>query len=89
MKALTANRLSDGAVVYWDGAGWTLDIAAAALLDADAQAALDAALRAETEIVGPYLLDMSAPGAVDKRVRARETIRATGPTVRVEFREGR
>ena len=88
MKALTANRLDDGAVVYWDGAGWTPDISMAALLGAEADRALAEALGAETLIVGPYLLDMAAPGAPDPRVRTREAIRANGPTVRTEFRAG-
>ena len=88
MKTLTANRLDDGAVVYWDGAGWTTDIAAAALLDAEADGLLQQALAAETVIVGPYLLDMSGPGVPDKRVKSRETIRACGPTVQTEFRAG-
>lgn len=88
MKTLTANRLDDGAAVYWDGAAWTTDIAAAALLGEDASALLDMALRAETAVVGPYLLDMSGPGVPDKRVKSRETIRSKGPTVRTEFRAG-
>jgi len=88
VKTLTANRLDDGAVVYWDGAGWTADIAAALLLDADAERALAAALHAETIVVGPYLLDMDSPGVPDRRVKSRETIRLKGPTVRTEFRAG-
>jgi len=88
MKSLTANRLDDGSAVYWDGSGWTTDIAVAALLGEEAQAMLDMAVRAETVVVGPYLLDMTAPGVPDKRVKSREAIRANGPTVRTEFRAG-
>lgn len=82
MKALTANRLSDGAVVYRSAFGWTTDLAQAqAFDDAALGAAMVEALAAETEIVGPYAFTLDANGRPDGRVGARETIRAGGPTI--------
>ena len=81
-KILTANRLDDGLVVYLGGAGWTADIDAAQQANDDnAAAALDyrgkqAAMR--NEVADPYLIDLDD----EQPVRWRETIRATGPTVR-------
>ena len=43
-QILTANRLIDGRVVYWQGAGWAEALAEAAIFD-DPEAA-DAALKA-------------------------------------------
>jgi hypothetical protein len=84
MKAVTANRLTDGKVVYRtpDGA-WSPDPAHAARLDAaDAQAALDAALGDSLTIVGPYLIEIGEAEAFTPagRKHVRETIRLSGPT---------
>jgi hypothetical protein len=85
MQVITANRLTDGRVVYLDGAGgWTVALNAARLLDADdlAAAALadgQAAVERQ-EIVDPYTVvvvegqDGWAPRSL------RERIRAYGPT---------
>ncbi len=82
-QVLTANRLSDGEVVYLaaDGA-WVESIdRAQALTGAEADAALAAGQTAEREqkIVHAYLFDITP----DRRpVKMREIIRAAGPTVR-------
>ena len=82
-QMLTANRLRDGAVLYWKGGAW-----AEGLRDGDVfedQAAADAALAeahafvAKNEVVNPYLFDVTADGAP---VKEREIIRALGPSVR-------
>jgi len=81
MKTVTANRLTDGRVVYRreDGA-WSPDIEDAALLtDAEADAALDAALRDILSVVGPYLIEIE-DGAPVGRKRVREAIRLSGPS---------
>lgn len=82
MKAITANRLTDGRVIYRTAEGqWTGDISEAERFDDDAAA--DARLsEAEAEFsiaVGPYLIDLEddRPGGQKWR---RETIRLTGPT---------
>jgi hypothetical protein len=89
MKVLTANRLSDGVVVYLakDG-GWTRDFADAARLDPDAAA--DAIGRAQAlprVLVGPYLVEVEGE-TVERRERLREAIRAKGPTVGHSLKSG-
>ena len=82
MKILTANRLTDGAVV-WLGQRdvWTKDFASAALLDA---ATADGALAVAEDdaglLVAPYLVEVDQAASVEKRERLRETIRASGPS---------
>ena len=87
MKAITANRLSDGAVVYLgDDDQWTAAVACAArFADEDAGAALTAAQGRKTEIADAYLITVSEDGALAGRERLRETIRTAGPTVRVDL----
>ena len=81
MKVVTANRLTDGAVVYLADFGWTERLEAALRLDEEvANAALARAEAQATTVVAPYLVDADAVGVVG-RERLRETIRATGPTV--------
>ena len=85
MKAVTANRLTDGKVVYRTPAGaWSEDAGAAERLGAgDADAALEAALRDVLTVVGPYLIEIEpdAPGfSPAGRKHVRETIRLSGPS---------
>ena len=86
-KAITANRLGDGLVVFLDAAGdWSLDIAGARLLDdgpdfavalAYSQAQHDARV-----VIEPYAIDVEVLDGVPVPVRLREKIRADrGPTV--------
>ena len=81
---LTANRLSDGEVVYLapDGA-WVESIAGAQILTTaeEGEAALAKGVEAERDqiLVHAYLFDVTP----DRRpVKMREIIRAAGPTVR-------
>lgn len=84
-QIVTANRLTDGLVVYFDGSGWSerLDSGrvagdeeeAARLLDnAEAEAAGDA-------VVGPYLVEIAGRKGVRQPTRLRERIRALGPSI--------
>ncbi|NBB50929.1 DUF2849 domain-containing protein [Rhizobium sp. CRIBSB] len=82
MKIITANRLSDGRVIYVDDAGEaTGEIRFAAQLD-DAQAEdhLAAAKARPGLFVNPSLVEVEdrQPSGRD---RLKETIRANGPTV--------
>lgn len=82
MKAITANRLTDGKVVYArPDTGWTPELNEAAVYtdDADADRALDGALRDILSVVGPYLIEVE-DGEPFGRARVRETIRRTGPS---------
>jgi hypothetical protein len=83
MKALTANRLADGEVVFWKAGAWVERFAEAELF-AD-QAAADAAeARAREQVrllVDPYLIDVAdADGAGPAPLSYRERLRALGPT---------
>lgn len=87
MKAITANQLLDGAVVYLDeGNQWTTDVRQAVRYDgAAAEAALSQAQARATEIADIYLIDISEDGAPAGRAALRETIRTAGPTVRTDL----
>ena len=82
MKALTANRLSDGEVVFWKAGAWVERFADAELLDSD-----EPALAAEghgksqpTVVVDAYLIDLIESEGLWAPVSYRERIRALGPT---------
>ena len=91
MKAVTANRLVDGLVVYLGAEGrWVEDIADAfSVVGKEAGAALLAATEPDVEacrIVGPYLIDVVAgPDGKLRGTSERERIRALGPTVRLDL----
>ncbi len=82
---VTANRLADGAVVYWraDG-GWTKSLADAAVAASAAVARelLAAASVEQTRAVGAYVapVKIAADGELQPG-NLREAIRATGPAV--------
>ncbi|WP_375201366.1 DUF2849 domain-containing protein [Hyphococcus sp.] len=87
MKAVTGNRLDDGAVVYLsDDDRWTSDLAAAArFADEDAKPVLAAAQTRVKEITDAYLIEVDDAGAPAGRESLRETIRKSGPTVRLDL----
>ncbi len=82
MKLITANRLSDGRVIYvGEGASVVEDIASAALFDGDeADAALIAAASQPGTFVNAYLVEVTGH-TPSGRDRLKETIRSAGPTV--------
>ena len=82
MKALTANRLADGEVVFWSGEGWSERFADARLFEdsADAEAAEAQAKSRIAELVDPYLIDVAAVEGGVVPVSYRERLRALGPT---------
>lgn len=85
-KAITANRLSDGLVVFLsEGRDWSLSIDDARLFEDGPE--LEEALafgRAQQEarvIVDAYAIDMQVVGDRALPSRLRERIRALGPTI--------
>jgi hypothetical protein len=86
VKILTANRLADGAVVYWQKDGWQESLAAAAALptQTDADAAMQDAERsvADRIVVSPYLFAARVEADGLHPIEEREIIRAAGPTIR-------
>ena len=90
MKALTANRLIDGEVVWLGRSGqWVETLASAWLLETPEAVAEAEAAGAEAEasrlIVEPYLIDLMREEGEIRPVRFREKIRARGPTVRPDL----
>jgi hypothetical protein len=85
-QMLTANRLVDGDVLYWNSGQWVLALKDADVFaDAkDADAALAAAQKyvADNVVVNPYLFDVKTDARGIHPVKEREIIRAAGPTVR-------
>ncbi len=83
MKALTANRLIDGEVVFWKAGVWIERFADAqffAVDDTAGPASVETAKGQPTVIVDPYLIDIvEAPGGWAP-VSYRERLRALGPT---------
>jgi hypothetical protein len=85
-QSLTANRLRDGAVVYWRGGAWA-DAFADAEVFAD-KASADAALAAAQAfvkarvVVNPYLFPVRVDDDGLRAVEEREIVRSEGPSVR-------
>ena len=79
---VTANRLRDGAVVYWAAAGWTTQIEAAAVVTS-AQAAkelLTVAAADHIAAVGAYVAPVAIEAGRIRPGNLREQIRVAGPT---------
>ncbi|MEO1135024.1 MAG: DUF2849 domain-containing protein [Pseudomonadota bacterium] len=87
MKAVTANRLDDGAVVFLaEDDGWTAELCQAARFsDEDAKLGLDAARARTGEIADAYLVTVDENGDLVGRETLRESIRKSGPTVRTDL----
>lgn len=87
VHVVTGNRLRDGAVIYL-GPDYALVERLDAALRLSGKDETDAALAraaqyvAEQVIVNPYPIEVSETG---KPMRMRETIRAAGPTVRLDL----
>ncbi|WP_323763042.1 DUF2849 domain-containing protein [Maricaulis sp.] len=81
MKAVTANRLTDGRVIYRTATGqWTTELAEAARLDDDqADATLEIASDESQIAVGAYLIELEEDRPGGQKWR-RESIRLSGPT---------
>ena len=83
---ITANRLTDGVVVFQTADGWSEDFNRAAVL-ADAEATAGALKRAKQDETDNIVVDAYAV-AVEERnghlvpKALREAIRAAGPTIR-------
>ncbi|WP_207791726.1 DUF2849 domain-containing protein [Sandaracinobacteroides hominis] len=84
VKLLTGNELLRGDVLWWNGSGWSTSIREAVAVDSDGAEIL------AREAVGERVSDLALIDAdeVDGRwrpVKARERIRAYGPTVRADL----
>ena len=83
MKALTANRLSDGDVVFWSSGQWVERFADAQLFADDDAAGPDAEAAGKaqsTVVIDVYLIDLIESEGFWAPLSYRERIRALGPT---------
>ena len=87
-KVVTANRLTDGSVVYLTDAGaWSewLNEAALAGEEEGAERLLERGRAgAATEIVEPYLIEVVENDGLLAPLRYREALRARGPSVHLD-----
>lgn len=86
MRALTANRLGDGEVVFWTGEAWSERFVDARLFEdpAAAEAAEAHAKTQITQLVDAYLIDVSVGELGAAPISYRERLRALGPTNKPE-----
>jgi hypothetical protein len=84
MKALTANRLLDGEVVFWKDGQWVERFAEAQLFgegELEAAEAAEAHGKAQvTKVIDVYLIDLVESEGTWAPLSYRERIRALGPT---------
>ena len=83
MKALTANRLLDGEVVFWNAGQWVERFADAQLWADDDPAAIEAEAGAKNQpkvVVDAYLIDLVESEGLWAPLSYRERIRALGPS---------
>jgi sulfite reductase (NADPH) hemoprotein beta-component len=86
LQMITANRLTDGAVVFLASQGrWVERFDDGQLANDNAEAAallqIAEAAVAKAEVVAPYLIEVSDQGGRLLPARYRERIRAEGPSV--------
>ncbi|MCK9543187.1 MAG: DUF2849 domain-containing protein [Novosphingobium sp.] len=84
MKILTGNDLKSGAVVWWDGSGWSLHVEDA--VDAGDQAdTILAVEQAAQRVNAAYAIDGERTADGVRPAHIKERIRAVGPTVRMDL----
>ena len=84
MKILTGNDLKSGAVVWWDGEGWSRFIDSAADVGGDGDAIL-ARESAARRVNAAYAVDGARTPDGVRPSHIKERIRALGPTVRLDL----
>lgn len=84
MKILTGNDLRTGAVIWWDGQGWSLHIEHA--VDAgDEAGAIMAREESARRVNSPYAIDGEMTEDGPRPAHIKDRIRALGPTVRPDL----
>jgi len=84
VKILTGNDLKTGAVIWWTGVGWSLDVNESADVG-DHGAALAAREEGAQNVVGAYVVDGEKTAEGIRPAHIKERIRALGPTVRLDL----
>lgn len=82
LKALTANLVADGEVVFWSAGQWVDRFSKAEIFADDASAeAAEATSKSQIKLlVDPYLIDVAEAEGGYAPVSYRERVRAMGPT---------
>ena len=84
MKLLTGNDLLSGAVVWWDGQGWSTDIGDAADAGEEATDIL-AREEAARRVNAAYAIDAEPTEDGPRPAHIKDRVRALGPTVRPDL----
>jgi hypothetical protein len=84
VKILTGNDLKSGAVVWWDGQGWSLHVDDAVDV-ADCGAMLIAREEGVQNVFAAYVVDGEKTAEGVRPAHIKERIRALGPTVRPDL----
>ncbi|WP_067733255.1 DUF2849 domain-containing protein [Novosphingobium naphthalenivorans] len=88
MKILTGNDLKTGAVTWWTGVGWSLDVNDAADVGEDG-AKIIAREEGVQNVFAAYVIDGEKTAAKDgwtvRPAHIKDRIRALGPTVRPDL----
>lgn len=84
MKILTGNDLKTGAVVWWDGQGWSIHVDDA--VDAGEEAdGIMAREVAACRVNNPYAIDAEKTADGVRPAHIKDRVRALGPTVRPDL----
>ena len=84
MKILTGNDLKSGAVVWWDGTGWSLYVDDA--VDVGEQAdEIMAREQSARRVNSAYALDATRDDNGVRPAHIKDRVRALGPTVRPDL----
>lgn len=85
MKILTGNDLKTGAVVWWDGTGWSLHVEHAVDVGDEAEP-IAAREEAACHVNGPYAIEAQhAASGTLQPAHIKDRIRAIGPSVRPDL----
>ena len=84
MKILTGNDLKSGAVVWWDGADWSLHVNDAVDVGGEAEA-IAAREEAARRVNVPYAIEASREDDGVRPAHIKDRVRALGPTVRPDL----
>lgn len=84
MKILTGNDLKTGAVIWWTGVGWSLDVNDAADVE-DHGPAIIAREEGVQNVFAAYVVDGVRGDDGVRPAHIKERIRALGPTVRPDL----
>lgn len=84
MKILTGNDLKTGAVTWWDGSGWSLNVDDAADVGDDGDAII-AREESARRINAPYEIEAEKTANGVRPAHIKDRIRGLGPTVRPDL----